>query len=107
VKDREIALELSPSSNLQTGAIEQWGDELIDHPFDLLYQLGFRVTVNTDNRLMSNTSLSRELALLAETFDYDLTDFEVFQLNAAAASFLPIEDREDLADEISAGFEKA
>jgi adenosine deaminase len=107
VKDREIALELSPSSNLQTGAIEQWGDELIDHPFDLLYQLGFRVTVNTDNRLMSNTSLSRELALLAETFGYDLTDLEVFQLNAAAASFLPIEDREDLADEISAGFEKA
>ncbi|MEO7123274.1 MAG: adenosine deaminase, partial [Lacisediminihabitans sp.] len=50
VKDREIALELSPQSNLQTGAIAQWGDELIDHPFDLLYQLGFHVTVNTDNR---------------------------------------------------------
>ena len=55
MKDREIALELSPSSNLQTGAIAAWGDDLIDHPFDLLYQLGFRVTVNTDNRLMSNT----------------------------------------------------
>lgn len=107
VKDREIALELSPSSNLQTGAIAQWGDELIDHPFDLLYQLGFRVTVNTDNRLMSNTSLSRELSILSETFDYDLRDLEAFQLNAAAASFLPLEDREDLADEISDGFEKA
>ncbi len=107
VKDREIALELSPSSNLQTGAIAQWGDDLIDHPFDLFYQLGFRVTVNTDNRLMSNTSLSRELSLLSDTFDYDLTDLEAFQLNAAAASFLPIEDREDLADEISAAFEKA
>jgi len=107
VKDREIALELSPSSNLQTGAIEQWGDELIDHPFDLLYQLGFRVTVNTDNRLMSATSLSRELSLLAETFGYDLTDLAVFQLNAAAASFLPIEDREELADIITAGFEAA
>ncbi len=107
VKDREIALELSPSSNLQTGAIAQWGDDLIDHPFDLLYQLGFRVTVNTDNRLMSNTSLSRELALLSETFDYDLNDLETFQLNAAAASFLPVEDREDLADQISAGFERA
>ena len=107
VKDREIALELSPSSNLQTGAIEQWGDELIDHPFDLLYQLGFRVTVNTDNRLMSATSLSRELALLAETFDYDLTDLAVFQLNAAASAFLPLEDREDLADRITAGFEEA
>jgi len=107
VKDREIALELSPSSNLQTGAIEQWGDELIDHPFDLLYQLGFRVTVNTDNRLMSATSLSRELSLLAETFDYDLTDLAVFQLNAAASAFLPIEDREELADQITAGFERA
>ncbi|NYF11586.1 adenosine deaminase [Leifsonia sp. AK011] len=107
VKDREIALELSPSSNLQTGAIEQWGDELIDHPFDLLYQLGFRVTVNTDNRLMSATSLSRELYLLAETFGYDLTDLAVFQLNAAAAAFLPLEDREALADTIVAAFDEA
>jgi adenosine deaminase len=107
VKDREIALELSPSSNLQTGAIEQWGDELVDHPFDLLYQLGFRVTVNTDNRLMSATSLSRELFLLAETFGYDLTDLAVFQLNAAASSFLPLEDREELADLITTGFDEA
>ncbi len=107
VKDREIALELSPSSNLQTGAIEQWGDELIDHPFDLLYQLGFRVTVNTDNRLMSATSLTRELSLLAETFGYDLTDLAVFQLNAAASAFLPLEDREELADIITAGFDAA
>jgi len=104
VKDREIALELSPSSNLQTNA---WGTELHDHAFDLLYQLGFRVTVNTDNRLMSNTSLSKELFLLAETFGYDLTDLEVFQLNAAASTFLSLEDREDLADQISAGFGRA
>ena len=65
------------------------------------------MTVNTDNRLMSATSLSRELALLAETFDYDLTDLAVFQLNAAASAFLPLEDREDLADRITAGFEEA
>lgn len=107
VKDREIALETSPSSNLQTGAIAAWGDEMIDHPFDLLYQLGFQVTVNTDNRLMSGTTLSRELALLADAFGYDLTDLEVFQLNAAAAAFLPLEEREDLADAITAGFEEA
>jgi adenosine deaminase len=104
VKNREIALELSPSSNLQTNAA---GTELIDHPFDLLYQLGFRVTVNTDNRLMSNTSLSRELSLLSDTFGYELADLEVFQLNAAAAAFLPVEEREELADAISAGFEQA
>jgi adenosine deaminase len=104
VKDREIALETSPSSNLQTGTIAQWGDEMIDHPFDLLYQLGFNVTVNTDNRLMSHTTLSRELFLLAETFGYDLADLEVFQLNAASASFLSIEDREDLTSQILQGF---
>jgi adenosine deaminase len=107
VKDREIVLELSPSSNLQTGAIAQWGEDLIDHPFDLLYQLGFQVTVNTDNRLMSNTTLSRELALLSDTFDYDLDDLEIFQQNAAAAAFLPLEDREELAETIAAGFEQA
>jgi len=107
VKDREIALELSPTSNVDTKAFAQWGDELVDHPFDLLYQLGFRVTVNTDNRLMSRTSLSRELFLLADTFGYDLTDLAVFQLNAAASTFLPLEDREQLADEITAGFEAA
>ncbi|MFB2599361.1 adenosine deaminase [Herbiconiux sp. P17] len=107
VKDREIALELSPSSNLQTGAIAAWGEELADHPFDLLYQLGFQVTVNTDNRLMSNTTISRELALLTDAFGYDLADIEVFQLNAAAATFLPLEDREDLADAISEGFDEA
>jgi adenosine deaminase len=107
VKDREIALETSPSSNLQTGTIAQWGDELIDHPFDLLYQLGFTVTVNTDNRLMSNTSLTRELALLSDAFGYDLADLEVFQLNAAEAAFLPLEDREDLVAQISAGFGRA
>nr|WP_179580816.1 adenosine deaminase [Leifsonia psychrotolerans] len=107
VRDREIALELSPSSNLQTGAISAWGDEMIDHPFDLLYQLGFRVTVNTDNRLMSKTTLTRELALLTDAFGYDADDLEVFQLNAAAACFLPLEDREALTDAIIAGFAQA
>jgi adenosine deaminase len=104
VKDREIALETSPSSNLQTGAIAQWGDDILDHPFDLLYQLGFRVTVNTDNRLMSDTTLSNELVILADAFGYDLDDLETFQLNAAAAAFLPLEDRDELADAITAGF---
>ncbi|MRG60519.1 adenosine deaminase [Agromyces sp. CFH 90414] len=107
VRDREIALETSPSSNLQTGAIAAWGDELVDHPFDLLYQLGFRVTVNTDNRLQSGTSLTRELWLLADAFGYDLDDLEAFQLNAAAAAFLPLDDREELAEQIEDGFDEA
>ncbi|MCL2515213.1 MAG: adenosine deaminase [Microbacteriaceae bacterium] len=107
VKDREIVLETSPSSNLQTGAIAQWGDSIYEHPFDLLYQLGFRVTVNTDNRLMSGTTLTKELSLLADAFAYRLDDLETFQLNAAAAAFLPIEEREELADRIALGFDAA
>ena len=106
VRDREIPLELSPSSNLQTGAIAQWGEEIEDHPFDLLYQLGFAVTVNVDNRLMSRTSLTRELQVLAETFDYDLADLEAFQLNAAAGAFLTVEEREELIELIAEGFER-
>lgn len=104
VRDREIPLELSPSSNLQTGAIARWGTALEDHPFDLLYQLGFAVTVNVDNRTMSRTSLTRELALLAETFDYRLEDVEAFQLNAAAGAFLSVEEREELIELIGEGF---
>lgn len=106
VRDREIPLELSPSSNLHTGAIEAWGTEVADHPFDLLYQLGFAVTVNVDNRTMSGTSLTRELALLVEAFGYDLDDLEAFQFNAAAAAFLPVEEREELVEMIAEGFER-
>ncbi|CAH0157199.1 Adenosine deaminase [Plantibacter cousiniae] len=106
VRDRKIPLELSPQSNLQTGAIAAWGEELEDHPFDLLYQLDFAVTVNVDNRTMSDTSLTKELALLSEAFDYDLTDLETFQLNAAAATFQPLEIREALADRISEAFDE-
>jgi adenosine deaminase len=107
VKDRGITLELSPSSNLQTGAIAAWGDDILDHPFDLLYQLGLTVTVNTDNRLQSGTSLSRELWLVADAFAYGLADLETFQQNAAASAFLPLEDREALADAITDGFIEA
>ncbi len=106
VRDREIPLELSPSSNLQTGAIAAWGTTLEDHPFDLLYQLGFSVTVNVDNRTMSRTSLTRELALLADTFEYTLEDLEAFQLNAAAGAFLSVEQREELIELIAEGFDR-
>lgn len=107
VKNRGIPLELSVTSNLQTGAIEEWGDEIDDHPFDLLHQLGFAVTVNTDNRLQSGTSLSRELTLLADAFGYDLDDLETFQRNAARGAFLPVDEREELLEIIEDGFADA
>ncbi len=104
---RQIPLELSPSSNLQTGAVSEWGTEMVDHPFDILYQLGFMVTVNPDNRLMSGTSISRELELLTKAFDYELEDLQQFQLNAAEATFQSLEAREELIEQILRGFKKA
>jgi adenosine deaminase len=105
VHDRGIALEVSPSSNLQTGAFEMLGDTMADHPFDILYDLGFKVTVNTDNRLMSATNLTKELEILVETFGYTLEDLEQFQLNAAEAAFQGLPEREELMDMIEIGFE--
>ena len=106
VYDQQIALELSPSSNLQTGAIAAIGEELEDHPFDVLYELGFNVTVNVDNRLMSATTLTRELELLVDTFGYGPGDLEQFQLNAAMAAFQDLEAREELVEIINQAYSR-
>jgi len=105
VLDRGIALECCPSSNLQTGS-SPWGSDIEDHPFDVFYQLGMKVTVNTDNRLMSDTTLSQELALLVDAFDYTLEDLYQFQVNAAMAAFLTLEERLDLVRNIAEGFDE-
>ncbi|NDK31061.1 adenosine deaminase [Nesterenkonia haasae] len=104
VRDRQVHLETSPTSNLQTGAVTaltgESPAEMTHHPFDMLYQLGFNVGVNTDNRLVSGVTLSGELAALAEAFDYGLAELADFQVNAIEASFLGYEEREVLAAHI-------
>ena len=104
VRDRRIALEICPTSNVHTNAFDRFGSTIHEHPFDMLYQLGFAVTVNTDNRLMSGTSLSREIANLAEVFGYDLDDVLQWQLNAADAAFLPAEERQELTEFLLAAY---
>ena len=106
IHDRQIALEIAPSSNLQTGAGELLGSGIANHPFDALYDLGFQVTVNTDNRLQSSTTLTRELEMLSETFGYQLDDIHQFQIHAAEASFQSLETREELLEMIDRGFSK-
>ena len=98
VLERGIPLETSPSSNIQTGAIAAWGSSSSDHPFDALYRLGYAVTVNTDNRLMSATTLTKELSLLIDAFGYGLEDLLAFQLTAAQAAFLRWDQTEDVID---------
>ncbi len=104
VRDRGIALEICPSSNLQTGAVAGFGEGIESHPLDMLYQLGFNVTINTDNRLMSGVTLTDEFELLVETFDYDLDDLLELTLNAAEAAFLPLEEKEALVEYINEAY---
>ncbi|QKT12626.1 adenosine deaminase [Rhodococcus sp. W8901] len=96
VRDKRIPLELCPSSNVQTGAVAT----LEEHPFDLLARLRFRVTVNTDNRLMSDTSMSREMLALVNTFGYGWSDLERFTINAMKSAFIPFDQRLALIDDV-------
>jgi adenosine deaminase len=89
VRDRRIPLEMCPSSNVQTGAAES----IERHPIGLLRDLGFRVTVNTDNRLMSGTSMSREMELLSDAFAYGLDDLRWLTVNAMKSAFIPFDER--------------
>jgi len=89
VRDKRIPLEMCPTSNLQTGA----APSIAEHPIGLLRRLHFRVTVNTDNRLMSDTSLSQEFAKLVDAFGYDWDDLQWFTVNAMKSAFIPFDER--------------
>jgi adenosine deaminase len=96
VRDKRIPLELCPSSNVQTGAAAS----IAEHPIGLLRELRFRATVNTDNRLMSGTSMSREMALLVDAFGYGWADLQWFTINAMKSSFIPFDERLVLINEV-------
>ncbi|MEV8507517.1 adenosine deaminase [Actinoplanes sp. NPDC051475] len=89
VRDKRIPLELCPSSNVQTGAVAS----IAEHPIGLLRDLRFRVTVNTDNRLMSGTSMSREMALLVEAFGWGWSELQWLTINAMKSAFIPYDER--------------
>jgi len=92
VRDKRIPLEMCPTSNVHTGAARS----VAEHPIGLLRRLFFRVTVNTDNRLMSATSLSEEFTRLVAAFDYGWDDLEWFTINAMKSAFLPFDERLEL-----------
>jgi len=96
IRDRRIPLELCPTSNIHTGAVQS----LEEHPIGLLKELGFRVTVNTDNRLMSNVSMTSELLSLNKAFGWDLDDFSWLTVNAMKSAFLPFDERIHLIEKV-------
>ena len=96
IRDNRIPLEVCPTSNVHTGAAAS----LADHPIDLLKRLRFRVTVNTDNRLMSNVTMTSEVAGLVDTFGYDFVDIQWLMINAMKSAFWPFEKRLAIINQI-------
>ncbi|MDH4146607.1 MAG: adenosine deaminase family protein, partial [Acidimicrobiia bacterium] len=96
VRDRRIPLEMCPNSNVHTGA----APSMAEHPIGLLRRLRFRVTVNTDNRLMSDTSMSKEFADLGDAFGFGWDDVEWLTINAMKSAFWPFDDRLRIIDQI-------
>ncbi len=96
VRDMRIPLEMCPHSNVQTGA----ATSIAEHPIGLLTRLRFRVTVNTDNRLMSQTSMSKEMNALVDAFGYTLEDLRWFTINAMKSAFLPFDERLAIIDDV-------
>jgi len=96
VRDRRIPLEMCPTSNVHTGAAAS----VAEHPFDLLRRLRYRVTVNTDNRLMSGVSLSSEFAAIDAAFGIGLGEMEWLTINALKSAFAPFDERLRLINEV-------
>jgi len=96
VRDRRVPLEMCPTSNIHTAAAPTIGD----HPIDLLRRLRYRVTLNTDNRLMSGVSLSSEFAALDEAFSIGLGEMEWMTINALKSAFAPFDERLRLINEV-------
>lgn len=104
VRDRRIALEMCPTSNLQTGA----ASSIAGHPITALKDLGFRVTLNTDNRLVSGTTMTREMSLLVEEAGWTVDDLRTVTVNAVKSAFIPFDERNALIrDVILPGYEAA
>jgi adenosine deaminase len=104
VLDKRIPLEICLTSNVDTGAVKS----LAEHPFGLLYKYKFRVTLNTDDRLMSGTSMTKEFMIAQHVFQLSMDDFEKLTVNAMKSAFIPYNRRIQLIyDVIKPGFAKA
>ncbi len=97
VNDHRISLECCPSSNVQTGAVR----DLASHPLKLYYDLGIRVTINTDNRLITDTTVSKELWLCHTQMNMTVADVKHMILNGFKASFMPFHMKQALLRRIN------
>jgi adenosine deaminase len=103
ILDKRIPLEICLLSNLHTGAV----DKIKNHPFGILFKEKFRVTINTDDRLMSNTTMTKEFLTAAENFSINLEDIEKITINSMKSAFLHYDERlKYIYNIIKPGFQK-
>lgn len=100
VLERQIHLEICPTSNLQTGVADTYSS----HPVQKLFDLGFNLSLNTDNRLMSGTSLSHEFQECANAFGWGLAEFKEITLCAMNSAF--IEDKSSYLKKIGESYDQ-
>ena len=100
VLESQIHLEVAPTSNLQTGV----ADTYAHHPIERLFDLGFNVGINTDNRLMSRTNMSHEFSECQKAFGWGLAEFRELTVNAMNAAF--INDKSEYLKRIGAGYDQ-
>ena len=103
VNDLRIPLEICVKSNVQTRAV----DEVANHPLKFYYDFGIRVTINTDNRLVTNTSLTDELLLAVETFNFSPADVKQLLVNGFKSAFLPFHERQAMLRKVSRELDEA
>jgi adenosine deaminase len=97
VNDHRIPLEVCPSSNLQTGAARDWDE----HPVDFFVDYGLRVTINTDNRLLTDTTVSRELLLCHEAFGWSLEQIKEILVAGFKSAFISHREKADFLKEVT------
>jgi adenosine deaminase len=104
VLDKRIPLEICLTSNVDTGAVRS----IEEHPFGIFYRYKFRVSLNTDDRLMSNTTMTKEFKLAQDAFKLTLHDMEKLTINAMKSAFIPYKKRIDIIyNTIKPGYRKA
>jgi adenosine deaminase len=104
ILDKRIPLEICLSSNVDTGAAES----LAKHPFGIYHRYNFRVTLNTDDRLMSDTTMTKELKLAHDVFKLGVDELEKVTINSMKSAFIPHNHRIHLIfDVIKPGYEEA
>ncbi len=102
VNDHRIPLEVCPSSNAQTGAVP----DVASHPVRFYFDFGLRVTVNTDNRLITNTSVTEELWLLHEHLGFDLAAMRILVINGFKSAFVHFRKRQELVRQFTREFDQ-